>query len=513
MRIGIDMSRTAETKTGLASYAISLVTALARVDRVNRYVLHPYSTHCFVPAYRRAFRPDAPNFRFARRWLPPPLVRWLWRTGRADKDWLVGAPSDVFFAPFHGVPTRWLGRLVCTLHDVAFRVHPEFSTDWNRQFCETQFELARRRAERVIAVSAHGREELVRHAGIARERIDVVLEAADPRYRVVERVALPPRVRELLGGEERFTLFVGSVEPRKNLLTLVRAYARLRAPPPLLIAGGSGWKNSDVFAEVDRLRLGGRVRFLGLVTDDELVALYNRATAFVFPTIYEGFGLPVIEALACGAPVLTTRVASIPEVGGDAVLYCEQPRDELELARNLERLLDDDDLRASLRARGPARAAGFSWDRAARETLAVFEKAHRGAQAAAALVVGEDERAMRDGFFAPERADGFSFAWIGPRATLRLRGGTDAPLAVEAATPASGQTLTVRDAGAVVARLALQPGTWRRYDAGWTAGAAGERDVTLEVAPLLRSAHKRGDPRPLGVMVRAAGFLAPEPRK
>lgn len=509
MRIGIDMSRTAETKTGLASYAESLVAGLARVDRTNRYVIYPYTWHCFVREHGRAFCPDAPNFVRSRRWLPRPLINHLWEGGRVSKDWLVGDPVDVFFSPFHAVPPRRMGRLVSTFHDVAFLTHPEFATEENRRFCAEQLELARCNADAFITVSQHSKAELVQYGGVPAERITVVLEAADPRYRRDEALPLPPRLRQLVGGDGRFLLYVGSVEPRKNLITLVHAYARLRqkvgSPPPLVIAGGSGWKNSNMHEAIDKLGLAEHVRLAGFVTDAELVALYNRALAFVFPTIHEGFGLPVVEAMSCGAPVVTTRVASIPEVGGEAVLYCDEPTDADGLAAALERVVEDGELRARLSQAGQARAAAFSWDRAARETLAVFEATHRAtARPLHALVVGEDERGMGRGWHGLERDGERPYRWMGGRATLSLEAPSGGRLGIEAASPMAGQTLSVRAGSSLLATLPMQPG-WHSYAVPGPSHS-GQTTITLAVTPVLPQHLKGDDRRELAAMVRRVGF-------
>jgi glycosyltransferase involved in cell wall biosynthesis len=501
MRIGIDMSRTAETKTGLSSYAQSLVAALARVDRSNDYVVHPFTWHCFVRDYHLAYCPRQRNFRRARRWLPRRLVTWLWESGRADKDWLVGPPADVWFSPFHSVPPVAMGRLVCTFHDVAFRTHPQFATDWNREFCERQIARAALRAERILTVSQFSKREIVQHVGIPADRIDVVLEAADPRFRILAGAQPPARVRAWLGTGRRFMLYAGSVEPRKNLITLVRALARLADAPPLVIAGGSGWKNSDVLAEIERQGLAARVLFAGFVTDQELVALYNTATVFVFPTLYEGFGLPVVEAMACGAPVLTTRTSSIPEVGGDAVLYCERPADADELAAQLRRLLADDGLRARLRERGLEQASRFSWERAARETIAVFEKAWAGdGRPVHELRFGTDERALGRGWHEPEAGEGGAWCWTWAAATLRLQP-RGAHVQLEVGTPAEGQCLMLRCGLRMLGAAKLAPG-WQTlaFELGALA-AERELELRLEVDPL-PAAQRGADPRELGVMVR-----------
>lgn len=514
MRIGIDMSRTAETKTGLGSYAASLVAALARIDAHNDYTLYPYTWHCFVDDYDRAYRPDARNFRVSRSFLPQRLVRWLWRENKLDKDWLVGDPPDVFFSPFHSAPPRPLRRLVCVFHDISFLTHPRFTTDQNRLFCEDQLRQALLRADLLLTVSEFSRAEMVRVLGISPERIRVVKEAADPRFRTIPDVPLGADLEERIGLLSRFLLYVGSVEPRKNLITLIRAYATLDPDtPPLVIAGGSGWKNSEIYAEVEQRGLSERIRFTGFVSDAELVALYNRAELFLFPTIYEGFGLPVIEAMACGCPVITTRVSSIPEVGGDAVVYCDDPTNVEELAKAIRSTLADPDLLRRLAAAGPVQAATFSWEKAARETLALLQEVHEQPQFHRhEVIMGEDERGLGRGWFDLEQVDGRPARWSTTAAELhlhpRLEPGGDT-LEVEAASAVGDgrQTLTVRCGSRRFPPVRLETG-FHTYRFETPAGLP-HRDlkIRLELNQALPAEQLGGDPRQLGIQVRAVRLV------
>ena len=512
MRIGIDMSRTAEAKTGLGSYATSLVAGLARVDRVNDYVLHPFTWHCFVDAFQRAFCPRVLNFRNSRWWLPRALVVKWWHANKKDKDWLVGGPHDVFFSPFHAVPPRQMGKLVCVFHDVAFFAHPEFSTEENRAFCAQQIDLARRRADLIVTVSEFSRREILRYVDIPEDRVRAIHEAADPRYRKIPGLQVPQRLRAAIGNEP-FTLFVGSVEPRKNLITLVHAWARVvaqnGAPGKLVIAGGSGWKNSDVHAAVEKHGLQDRVTFTGFVSDAELVALYNTARVFVYPTLYEGFGLPVIEAMACGTPVVTSRVASIPEVGGDAVRYVDDPLDREGLAQTLVELHADPGARDRLATAGAARAATFSWDKVARQTLAVLEEVVRERRYDRhEVIVGRDERALDQGWHGPEKADSFEFRWAASRATLELTPRPQHPLSIELGTPLGDgeQSLTVRANRRELGRIRLRHG-WQTHTLDLPE-SLGNRVLKIELLADrgLDARHKGSDPRDLAFMVKRIGF-------
>jgi glycosyltransferase involved in cell wall biosynthesis len=261
---------------------------------------------------------------------------------------------------------------VATVHDLAFLRMPELLTPQSRRYYG-QVGAAARSADRIIAVSDCTRSDLIDLVGAPSARIDVVYEAADPRFRVLGADELPA---DDLPAE--YFLFVGTREPRKNLVRLLEAYAALRdrasEAPPLLLAGRPGWLQDDLEARAAALGLDGQARFLGGVEPDRLVALYNRATALVYPSLYEGFGLPALEAMACGTPVLASNAGSLPEIVGDAARLVD-PLDVATLSREMERLWREPGLRAELRERGLARAARFSWRRAAEETLDVYRRA------------------------------------------------------------------------------------------------------------------------------------------
>ena len=194
MLIGIDMSLTAEAKTGLPSYARSLVAAMARVDKENQYLLYPFVWHSFPPHYQRAFCPRQSNFRLARRWVPKLVIEKLWKQPGMSKDWLIGGDPDVYFSPFHSVPPRHFRRLVNVFHDIAFRIHPEFTTDVNRIYCEEQFERATRLADKMVTVSHFSKAEMVKHMGVPEDWIRVTAALLDqPTNRLQVDPSLPRR--------------------------------------------------------------------------------------------------------------------------------------------------------------------------------------------------------------------------------------------------------------------------------------------------------------------------------
>jgi glycosyltransferase involved in cell wall biosynthesis len=378
VRIGIDLSLIPGERAGGGQYGYQLAAALARVDRRNRYRLYPVFYYIVHPDYPWADFPTSARMRLAFRHVPPRLVRWLWRAeGSARiKEWLLG-PVDVVHSTTFCVPTLSpRKRVVTTIYDLSFVVHPEFHLEANIQHCLAGTRAALERADAILAISEYTRRDLVERLGARPERIVVTPLAQDPTYAPVTEVARLAAVRRRYRLPERFVLFLGTMEPRKNLARLVHAYATLpgalRREVSLVIAGGKGWLSDSIRQELAAMGLADRLQFIGYVRDEDMAPLYSLATVFAYPSLYEGFGLPVLEAMACGTPVLTSNVSSLPEVTGGAAVLVE-PTDGEAIAHALTNLLEDTELRATLTARGLAWSSRFSWDRCARETLAVYE--------------------------------------------------------------------------------------------------------------------------------------------
>jgi glycosyltransferase involved in cell wall biosynthesis len=226
----------------------------------------------------------------------------------------------------------------------------------------------------VLAVSEHTKHEVVGLLGVPPERVVVTPNAARAHFRPPDAATLAQfRARKEL--PEQFVLYVGTLEPRKNLTTLLDAYSQVvrSSNAPLIVGGGKGWLYDAVFERLEALGLRDRVHFVGYLDEEDLPLWYAAATVFVFPSLYEGFGMPPLEAMACGTPVVTSNTTSLPEVVGDAGLMVS-PRDAEALAEALLRLLRDADLRAELRARGLQRARTFSWRASAERTLHAYEQ-------------------------------------------------------------------------------------------------------------------------------------------
>ncbi len=363
MRIAIDARLVSYTSGGISEYTLGLARALAALESGDEILL--------LEGRRAKDNPGWPEAAQRVRLLTPPHHRLEQLTLPLE---LMHLAPDLLHSPDFIPPFRRRCRSVITIHDLAFLRFPGLLTPESARYYG-QVRRAVESADRVIAVSEATRRDLLRLLSADPDKITVVHEAADPAFR-----PLDPPVRELhrtrLGLPARFVLFVGTLEPRKNIPTLLKAFAavRLRHDVSLVVVGGKGWLYEDVFGTRDSLGLGDAVVFRGRVPPAELLYYYNSASCLALPSLYEGFGLPALEAMACSTPVIVSNVSSLPEITGNAALAVD-PHDVEGLAAAIDRLLTDEDLRARLQALGPARAAGFSWEKAARETLAVYHKA------------------------------------------------------------------------------------------------------------------------------------------
>jgi glycosyltransferase involved in cell wall biosynthesis len=301
------------------------------------------------------------------------VVRVLWE--QLVQPWvLLRLEADLIHGPVFVGPLLAPCPMVVTIHDLSFIRFPDLFRPANRLYLTTFTRLSARRAARLIAVSAHAAAETAQLLDVPSERIDVVYHGVDPVFRPlsIDEVAA---FRQRQGVPDQFVLFVGTLEPRKNLVRLVEAFARVYdGKTRLVLAGGRGWFYDVLFARVESLGLEEAVIFAGYVMNDDLPLWYNAATLLAYPSIYEGFGLPVLEAQACDTPVLTSNVSSLPEAAGDAALMVD-PYDVEALAAGLNRMLTDRSLRRELRQRGLAHASRFSWPRTAQETASVYRQA------------------------------------------------------------------------------------------------------------------------------------------
>lgn len=377
MHIAINAHLLAHTRSfrraGVSNYTEALLTHLGQIDRSNRYTI--YTTRGLGNGALRL----PPNFHVRSSLLPTinPRVRIPWEQLLAPALLRLNG-ADVFHGVLNVAPLFCPVPSVITIHDLAFLSFPQTFRRVNRTYLTWATRVSARQAARIFAVSEATRQEIVRLLCIPPEKIVVTYNAADARFVPPDTAALEA-YRRRAGLPDSFILFLGTLEPRKNLPTLLEAYARIASSTdaPLIIGGGKGWLYDEIFARVEVLNLRDRVRFIGYVDAQDQPLLYAAATVFAFPSLYEGFGMPPLEAMACGTPVVTTTSSSLPEVVGDAGLVVP-PTDADALGAALLRLLHDRELHAELRERGLQRARHFSWQETAARTLAVYEDVAAG---------------------------------------------------------------------------------------------------------------------------------------
>lgn len=363
MRIGIDARLVDYRQAGIARYTMQLIQGLAECGASDEFII--------LQSWRRR-QPLAPYAGFTpRRLLTPPHHTLEQITLPLEISPL---RLDVLHSPDFIPPFRRNCRSVITIHDLNFVLYPHFLTKSAARYYG-QIDEAVRHSDAIIAVSQATKEDIVRLLGVPERKIRVIYEAASPVFRRLEDTDLMAKVQGRFGIRQDFILFVSTIEPRKNVSTLLRAYKRLResyrVETMLVLAGERGWLYEEVFQLVGELGLQEQVLFLGRVSTEELVWLYNTARLLVAPSFYEGFGLTPLEAMACGTPVIASNTSSFPEVVGDAGLLVD-PYEIEDLTVAMWRLLSDEDLRASLIEKGFKRVALFSWEKTARETLDLY---------------------------------------------------------------------------------------------------------------------------------------------
>jgi glycosyltransferase involved in cell wall biosynthesis len=372
MRIALDGFPLSSPKTGVGHYTFELARTLAELSPEDIFELIspiPFNESVVEEIQQSSLKnlilnhPESASFR--RRW------------------WALGLPFflrqnsfDLFHGTNYEVPLWNRKRNVLTIHDLSVLLHPEYHEPHLVQRARRRLPLMIRSATRIIAVSESMKLEICEYLKLKPERVVVTPEAPRKSFRPVspsESVATIER----LGVEPDFILTVGTIEPRKNLLTLARALdqilRRTSLRPQLVIAGGEGWMTDNLYSFIESSGIGHRVRFIGYTSDDDLRALYSSCRVCVYPSFYEGFGLPPLEAMACGAPVITSRVPALEETVGKAA-FLFNPVSVEELAAAIIQLWNSPERRLQLSQTGLQRAADFTWEKTARLTLDVYRE-------------------------------------------------------------------------------------------------------------------------------------------
>lgn len=368
MIIGFDASRAfVKGRTGTENYSYQLLKALAKIDRINRYIVYTKDISYSSTAVE-VNDIWSGNFTFT-------TVNWprLWtQGGLALKTF--SDPQDVLFVPAHTLPLiRRPGlKTVVTVHDLGSKYLPKTHQLKQRIYLGFMQNYQLQTASKLIAVSEATKKDLIQQIGINPKKIAVIYEGYDQKlFKPVNGDLLINSLNQYGLTPQNYFLFVGTVQPRKNLKRLIKAYSHLASLPSLVIVGQKGWLSDEIYQLPERLGIEDRVKFLGYVPDEDMPALYSGAIALVYPSLFEGFGLPIIEAQACGCPVITSNVSSMPEVAGKGAILVD-PYGIDDIVIGLKKV-EDRALRSKLIEEGFRNIKRFSWGKCARETLKVLE--------------------------------------------------------------------------------------------------------------------------------------------
>ncbi len=378
MRLVIDVTPTIQNHAGLGRYAGELAQALLATCPPNEQLELFYTDSqqrqppmSLITLPRIALK--LPN----KLWrLQVLLAHLLYRS----QDNLVGH-GDVFLATDHLLPYFSTTMGVFVLHDLTFKLYPSVHLPLNRWFLKLMVPHFLKSARAIVAVSECTKRDAVSSYQLPADKISVIYEGVNQRFQSIDLPGKLQSIRDRYNLPPQFLLYLGTIEPRKNLLTVLEAFQQILADLPglqLIIAGKKGWLYKEILTKIQVLNLAERVQFTGFVPDEDLPVLYNLATVFVFPSFYEGFGLPVLEAMACGAPVLCSNTSSLPEVAGEAAILIN-PNDVRGWAQAMAQVIKNETLRDDLIQRGFRQAARFTWEATARQTRQLYRElyAHR----------------------------------------------------------------------------------------------------------------------------------------
>ena len=369
MTLYFDVSAGVNVKAGLGRYSRSLTRAL--VPLLNE---PPTLFYNRIRGRTERFSgvETCPERSIPLGYKPWRLAAWMGQLGRIPFNALVPNASlfhahEHLLMPLRGIPT------VLTVHDLIFKIFPEHHKRLNHIFLNRAMPLFVKHADAIITISEASKNDIIKFYGAPAENIHVIYEAAAPNFAAPTSDDIY-KIREKFNLPERFLLVVGTIEPRKNYSRLVQAFSILRENDPdlkLVVVGSKGWLFEDFFQTIQDLKLAEHVVFPGFVPDEDLPSVYGAATVLVMASVYEGFGLPILEAMACGTPVVSSNVSSLPELGGDVAQYFN-PENVDEMVAVLQHVLDDESLQNKMKTAGITRAASFSWEKAAQETLEVY---------------------------------------------------------------------------------------------------------------------------------------------
>ncbi len=371
MRIVIDVQTVIGKKTGVGKYTEALVKALMRLPSNYQFVLFYFNFRSKFKGINKA----AGNFTNKGIRLPGRVFSFLWKRGYPYRFDRLSGEADIFHFPnFISRPVK-SGKTVVTVHDLAFRRFPEYIEKKNLAFLNDNLPKTLAKADKIIAVSRFTKEELLKFYPVPDEKIKIIPEGVGENFRKIADRKKLGAIKKKYKLPEKFILWVGTIEPRKNISGLLEAFAvfkaRNKTHHKLVMVGKRGWSYQGFFEKMRKMDITNEVVLTEYVSDIDLPFIYNLAEIFVFPSFYEGFGLPPLEAMACGVPVITTQ--ALNEVVGEAAFKVSE-RNIQEIAGAMEEILKNENLQRDLVRKGFNRRKEFTWEKAAQETLSLYEE-------------------------------------------------------------------------------------------------------------------------------------------
>jgi glycosyltransferase involved in cell wall biosynthesis len=383
MKIAIEGFYLMMPRTGMGNYLYSLVCEMMKIAPENRYYLYdmPLGDTFYRMVELKTDLSNIDEFTNLSK-IPFPfltltrMVHLFLSRMRGDNKIRI-EEVDILWGPaFRGI-SRESFKTVITIHDMAHEYYPEYVPATALRYLKRGLPETAKRVDIILAVSGNTKEDIVRFLDVPEEKVKVIYLGISRGFHPVSDTGMLDSVRKRYNLPERFILYVGAIQPRKNITGLIKAYHRLctkeKLDHLLVIGGPLGWKSRDMFRLIKECGISKRIIFTGYIEEADLPAIYSLADVFVFPSFYEGFGLPVVEAMACGVPVVTSNVSSLPEVTGDAA-FLVNPYSTDDLAQGIRQVFSDNDLRQNLIKKGLERVKLFTWERCAREILKVFEE-------------------------------------------------------------------------------------------------------------------------------------------
>ena len=388
MKIGMDCSLVLSQMAGIGQYTFNLVKSLIELDQDNRYLLYPVfeynRDYSFYISNLKELQHS--NVKTAYQRLPKKIIKGLWNKKLSNfntnlaylEQYLKFGNVDLIHST-----TFYLPKLirkcstVLTIYDVSFITHPEHHTSETVENCTKGTREAVNIADAILVISEHTKKDLIEYFNVPSEKITVTYLGKDKNYEKINDIHLINRFLKQYNLPRNYILFVGSLEPRKNVRSLIIAYANLpkylKEDHRLVISGATGWLNSDIYKLITELNLDEYIHFTGYIPQQEIAILYSQASLFVYPSLYEGFVLPVLEAMSCETPVITSNISSIPEITGKDGAILINPYNYEELSGKIKEVLESSILSDNLSKSGKLQSNNFSWHKCATETLAVYQ--------------------------------------------------------------------------------------------------------------------------------------------